>query len=58
MSQLNNPLRKITSVKFALIQKEFSYQSFANDHATTIAEGFIDVDLDEQFLELSQNDMA
>ena len=35
-----------------------SYRSFANDHTTKIAEGIIDGDLIEQFLELSQNDMT
>lgn len=40
------------------LQLLYSYRSFANDHTTKIAEGIIDGDLIEQFLELSQNDMA
>ena len=42
----------------AILDKIVSYRSFGNDHKTKIAEGFIDGDLVEQFLELPQNDMA
>ena len=35
-----------------------SYRSFHNEHATKIAEGFIDGDLVEQFLDLAPSDMA
>ncbi len=33
------------------------YRSFANDHKTKVAEGFIDGDLVERFLDLSQAQM-
>lgn len=35
-----------------------SYRSFYNEHTTKIAEGFIDGDLVEQFLDLAPSDMA
>jgi len=37
-----------------LLNNSDSYRSFGNDHKTLIAEGFIDGDLVEQFLELPE----